>query len=194
MGEDLYSRRCESNSSVQLRAFLPELILYKDALKKLYTLILKFLASTICYYSTSTVTRISRDIVKWNSWDLLADIKIQEAVFREIINVWKDTRYEEERIAFEKRHREIIKRGNSIGNDVSSLRKDIEYAQRDSRRRALLDWLSSIDPSENYNSARKRHVTETGDWLIKGNEDFKHWEHAPNSLLWLHGKGNTIAH
>jgi hypothetical protein len=73
--------------------------------------------------------------------------------------------------------------------NVSGLRKAIEDEQKDSKRKELLNWLTSIDPSKNYNSARDKHESCTGDWLVKGNKDFEHWKTAPNSLLWLNGKG-----
>jgi ankyrin repeat domain-containing protein 50 len=194
MREDLYSRRYELKSSDQDRkAFLPSHIGYRDTLKELYTRILKFQAASICYYSKNAASRVIRDMVKWDNWDsLLADIQTQEMAFQGVNKLWKDAKYEEDCIASNERHQEKIKRLDSIGRDLSNLRKAIEEAQKDTQRRELLSWLSSIDPSENYNSARDRHEAETGNWLVQGNRDFEHWETSPNSLLWLHGKGMTI--
>jgi ankyrin repeat domain-containing protein 50 len=194
MREDLYSRRYELKSSDQDRkAFLPSHIGYRDTLKELYTQILKFQAVSICYYSKNAASRVIRDTVKWDNWDsLLADIRTQEMAFQGVNKLWKDTKYEEDCIASNERHQESIKRLDSIGRDLSNLRKAIEEAQKDTQRRELLSWLSSIDPSENYNSARDRHEAETGSWLVQCNRDFEHWETDPNSLLWLHGKGMTI--
>lgn len=80
----------------------------------------------------------------------------------------------------------ILKYGFS---DLAALRTAVEKAQRDSNRSQLLNWLSSVDPSEGYNDARKKHEKNTGNWLIRKNEDFEKWKTAPNSLMWLSGKG-----
>jgi hypothetical protein len=194
MREDLYSRRYEWKSSDQDRkAFLPSHVGYRDILKELYTRILKFQATSICYYSENAASRGIRDMIKWDNWDsLLADIKRQEFAFQGVNKLWKDAKYEEDCIASNERHQESIKRLDSIGKDLSGLLKAVEEAQKDTQRKELLSWLSSIDPSENYNSARDRHQAETGDWLVQDSNDFKHWEKDPNSLLWLHGNGMAI--
>lgn len=193
MREDLYRRRYESNKCDQDREpFVASHVGYKDTLKTLYTLILKFQATSVCYYSRNTASRTILDMVKWDDWDaLLADVKTQEEAFCAVNKIWKDTKYEEECIAHEKRHQENMESLKSIGSDVSALREIIKDAQQDTQRKGLLDWLTSIDPSENYNSARRRHKDKTGDWLIKENEDFKQWQQNPNSLLWLHGKAGS---
>ncbi len=192
--EELYRRRYESSGSDQDgKKFLPSHVEYKDSLRELYARILIFLATSICYYSKNGAFRIGLDMVKWNNWELLlTDIQEQEWGFCKIYNLWKDTRYEEECNALNDRHQESMKSLTSICGEVSGLRKAVEDAQRDSQRKELLSWLSSVDPSENYNSARDKHEAETGDWFVERNERFKHWQHAPNSLLWLHGKGITV--
>jgi ankyrin repeat domain-containing protein 50 len=191
--ESLYRRRYESNSSNNDHDdLLPSHIAYRDTLKELYTRILKYQATVVCYYSKNTATRVISDMVKHDDWDSLLDyIKTQEEEFCKINELWKDNKYEEECTALDKRHQESMKSLVSIGTDVSGLRKAIEDAQRDKQRTALLTWLSSIDPSENYNSAREKHEAETGSWLVDDNENFKCWEFGPNSLLWLHGKGTN---
>lgn len=149
----------------------------------------------MCYYSKNTGSRAILDMVKYDDWNSLVDsIRTQEEEFRKINELWKDTKYEEECTAVEKRHQESMKSLVSISSDVSGLRKAIEDAQHDRQRKELLDWLSSIDPSENYNSARDKHEATTGNWLLNGNEDFKRWKTASNSLLWLHGKGTNSIH
>jgi hypothetical protein len=37
----------------------------------------------------------------------------------------------------------------------------------------------------------EKHEPETGDWLIKDGTDFKGWFNAPNSFLWVNGKGEA---
>lgn len=148
--ENLYRCRYESgNNNCDPDGFLSSHVGYREALKELYTRILKFQATSVCYYSKNTPFRIGLDMAKWNNWDsLLADIKTAEKGFSAINDLWKDTRYEEECTALGKRHQESIKNLISIASDVSGLRKAIEDAQQDSQRKELLSWLSSIDPSE----------------------------------------------
>ena len=193
--EELYTRRYESeNSDGEDNPLRESHSLYKETLKKLYVQIMKFQATSICYYSKNSAFRIGLDMVKWNSWDsLLSDIQIQETAFSAINELWKDRKYDEECEALIKRHQESMNTLNTISTDVSGLRKAVEDAQQDGTRRGLLDWLSSVDPSENYNSAQRRHEPRTGEWLVQGNESFKEWEHSPNSLIWLHGKGYSVS-
>ncbi|KAF4630229.1 hypothetical protein G7Y89_g7913 [Cudoniella acicularis] len=184
MREELYRRRYESDSGQNLVDFQNSHTAYKDSLKELYVRILGFEITSICYYSKHTAFRLGMDIVKWNSWDsLLANIQSKEKAFSEINKVWKDKKYDEECEALSSRLQSIVV-------DVSGLLRAIENAQKDSQRTMLLDWLSSVDSSKNYNSARSRHADKTGDWLMQKDETFKNWKNSSNSLLWLHGKGS----
>jgi hypothetical protein len=49
---------------------------------------------------------------------------------------------------------------------------------------AILNWLSGVDPSLNYNEARKRHTPTTSGWFMKGQSCAK-WIHGevPNAAL-----------
>jgi len=47
-------------------------------------------------------------------------------------------------------------------------------------------WLSPVDPSSNYNIARKAYHDGTATWFIQGTT-FREWE-ATGLLLWIHGK------
>jgi hypothetical protein len=49
-----------------------------------------------------------------------------------------------------------------------------------------LNWLSVIDPSSNYNKARKRHTPTTGDWFLKG-QSYAGWIKGEFPMLWLYG-------
>lgn len=71
---------------------------------------------------------------------------------------------------------------------MEALRRDIAVAQSDGKRKDILKWLTATDPSSNHISARSKHEKETGEWLLKGNR-FESWKLDPNSVLWLHGKG-----
>jgi hypothetical protein len=52
-------------------------------------------------------------------------------------------------------------------------------------------WLSSVDPSTNFNSARKAHHDGTAAWFIQ-DTTFHEWE-VNGSLLWIHGKRMFIS-
>ena len=56
----------------------------------------------------------------------------------------------------------------------------------DERYWKILGWLSAPDPSINFNAALKRRHMDTGLWLL-GNQQFRDWQAAPGSFLWLHG-------
>lgn len=66
--------------------------------------------------------------------------------------------------------------------------KTIETRMDKAERERLLSWLSSVDPSSNYNIARQTHEPQTGNWLIH-DESFQSWYTGCSSFLWLHGKG-----
>jgi hypothetical protein len=147
---------------------------YKNTLKELYTPILKFQATTVYYYSKSSASRIGSDIVKGNDWaKLLTDIKAQEKTFLSVNEAWKDQRYNEEYDALYDRHEENVKALKSIAEDLTGLLEAVDATQQDNKRREMLSWLSSVDPSVNYNSARGKHETQISDWLVKQNKKFK---------------------
>ncbi|KAH0534139.1 hypothetical protein FGG08_007265 [Glutinoglossum americanum] len=76
----------------------------------------------------------------------------------------------------------------TTGDSVAELRNAVALAQLDVKRNAILSWLTCTDPSKNQIAARQKHEPSTGGWLMKRSE-FERWKTAPNSLLWLHGKG-----
>jgi hypothetical protein len=128
--------------------------------------------------------------VKWDKWDsLLEDITKLEADFQEEYKILKDGISQDKSEALDARHKESMAAMNTMSNDMSGLKKAIEDEQQSQRRKELLDSLSSIDPSVHFNCARKKHEFSTGGWLLVENEDFERWKIAPNSLLWLNGKG-----
>ena len=185
MRQKLYERRYEVNSEGQHYE-------YRDTLKELYIRILKFQAKSICYYSRSEALRLGRDVVKWDSWDsMLQDITGQEVTFTKIYDIWKDFVAGEEYDKLSKRHTENIDIMKMISDNIAGFQQAIALAQNDDNRTKLIKWLSSADPSINYNSARVKHQHETSDWLVKDSHDFKNWETSSNSFLWLNGKGIT---
>lgn len=191
MREALYHQRYESvDHGESRREFVASHISYRDALRALYGKILNFQATSVCFLSKDTFSRVTADMVKWNDWDnMLAEIKEQENILKSIEEQWRDMKYEEECKLHNDRHEQRLRRLGAIEDEVSRVRNVIMQAQNDKERERLLKWLSSVDPSKNYNSARERHALSTGDWLVEASSDFKNWKKAPNSLLWLHGRG-----
>jgi hypothetical protein len=76
--------------------------------------------------------------------------------------------------------------------DIAKRVKPAEQRTSEADSRELLAWLSPIDPSENYNTVLQARQDDTGDWLLRGSNDFDAWKTRPNSLLWLNGKGITL--
>lgn len=186
--EDLYQRRYESDRD--RKSFEVSHILYRDTLQKLYVQILKVQATSICYLWKNDAFRLGLDMIKWNDWKVAVnDIQKQEDAFRAVYDIWKDQIYQEEYKAISKRHKENMSQIETLGGDVSGLRKAIEESQKDARRALLLNWISEVDPSSNFNAAVEKHEPHTSQWLIKNNDDFDKWQNTPKSLLWLNGKG-----
>jgi hypothetical protein len=46
--------------------------------------------------------------------------------------------------------------------------------------------LDAPDPTINYHTAKDRRDAGSGEWLM-GDDRYKKWKHASESLLWLHG-------
>ena len=193
MWEDLYNRRYESKTGI-LESRQETHTEYKSALAALYRSILKYQITSYCYYARTSAFRLGLDMVKWDDWDALLDeIREEERLFTAVTTVWRDMKYDEECEALERRHRESVGHWKAVGADIQGLRKAVEDAQADSKREAILDWLSDVDPSTQYNLARQKHEPGTGEWLVNTTE-FQTWQESPSSLLWLHGQGTYHIH
>jgi hypothetical protein len=194
--ENLYHHRWEANAGKNSRdGFAPAHKAYRDTLKQLYILVLKYQATSVCYFTKNGIRRFFADMAKSDDWkSLLEDVKRQDNEICLAYNRLNDIRIEEEFEKQDRRHTESLNVQISMSKDLSSLCKAIETANRDSKRQELLQWLCSRSPEEFYNSVRgkRQENTTTGDWLLKGSEDFFNWKAAPNSLLWLNGKGNHL--
>ncbi|KAH0287348.1 hypothetical protein KCU62_g6027, partial [Aureobasidium sp. EXF-3399] len=60
--------------------------------------------------------------------------------------------------------------------------------------RKIIAWLGSPDPMTNHATARQRHESQTGTWLLKSSQ-YQSWKTGAVSHLWLYGKagcGKTI--
>lgn len=189
MWEDLYVRRYESETREPSSG--PHAA-YRIVLERLYREILKFQVVCYRYHNHKTASRMALDSVKHHDWEeLLEQIKYHETEFDKVSNHVRDQTYTDECENAEARHQQAMNHWENIGTDVSDLRRRVEEIQHDMKRQKLLDWLCIVDPSVQYNAARGKHRSGTCEWLIQDNEDYKRWEIAPKSFLWLNGKGMT---
>jgi ankyrin repeat domain-containing protein 50 len=74
----------------------------------------------------------------------------------------------------------------SIAQGVSDITQQLDAKKLDDDREAIIRWLSTTDPSTNFHAARKKCQPGSGRWLLERDE-FKSWQAAQNTLLWLHG-------
>lgn len=192
MWEDHYAQRYESGTSQHDSSSLSHTT-YRYALEELYRQILKFQATSYCYYAQNAARRLGQDTIKWYDWDgLLIEIRNKKSRFDEVTNNWRNVKDEEESLAADKRHQEAIRCWQDLGTQVSKLQEAVQVAQaekEEKKRKELLDWLCTVDPSQIYNTAQDNHKSGTCDWLVRDSERFKVWERSPRSLLWLFGKG-----
>jgi hypothetical protein len=193
MREDLYAHRYESGKgNIDQKTFLKTRVQYRKKLQELYSLILNFQAECVCYYYSGPPSRLLSDLVKWNDWDTaIKEIEDQNTAFIEAYNLMKSAMAQEDYDALYANHVEANKITQSIGNDVSDLKKAIELAQKDESRKELLKWLSEIKPSENYNRLIENRGITSANWFLE-DEITLRWEKKSDSLLWLNGKGIMI--
>ncbi|KAL6690781.1 ankyrin repeat-containing domain protein [Trichoderma pleuroticola] len=188
--EELYIKCYESRKDAQ-HEFQQSHREYKAALEQLYKQILKFQAKSCCYFSNSSAFRYGLDAVKWNDWDqLVNDVRQRDTEFAAVEQIWRDLQHHEERRAAESLQRETINSIAAIKTEISISRVAAESAMTKQERDELFIWLSDIDPSSIYNTARERHEPGTNDWLVES-EEFQTWERSDESLLWLHGKAGS---
>ncbi|KAE9371255.1 hypothetical protein N431DRAFT_376754 [Stipitochalara longipes BDJ] len=74
----------------------------------------------------------------------------------------------------------------AISQDVSDIKNHLEAQKTDKERELIIRWLSTTDPSVNFDASCRKCQPETGQWLINRAE-FKDWRASPNSFLWLYG-------
>jgi hypothetical protein len=150
--------------------------------------ILSFQATSVYFLSKNTLIRLGSDVVKLHAWGgMLIEIKTQETALKSTEDQWRDMKYEEEYELQVSQHEQHMKRLCAIEEEVARVCNVIEQTQKDKERQKLLKLLFSVDPSSNYNSARRDHAHSTSQWLVNQSSDFEKWEKDANSLLWLHG-------
>ncbi|UKZ75828.1 hypothetical protein TrVFT333_003522 [Trichoderma virens FT-333] len=189
--DDIYSRYYESEGSKeQMPAVFHRN--YKDSLQAVYKHVLRFLATSYCYYDHKTAIRLGSGIFKRYDWKgLMDEIYEKEREFGKISDIWHDERYNQERSAAESHRREFMGSWRSLGEEMSSLRKTTEDDITRRKRKELLQWLSDINPSAQHNAALERHEDGTSRWLLQDDTKFKSWVISPKSILWLHGKAGS---
>ena len=108
------------------------------------------------------------------------------------------TRSEMQRIWYPFRKETITKlRGN-----VADVRERLKLAlqvlqlavQQSDRWRNIVNWLSPPDPWTNHHSARQRHESGTGAWLLES-DSYMRWKAGKVEHLWISGKagcGKTV--
>lgn len=62
----------------------------------------------------------------------------------------------------------------------------VSLTQVDGEHKALMQWLSPVDPCENHDAATSAHQEGTNHWFFESSE-FTEWYQAKTSFLWLSG-------
>jgi hypothetical protein len=77
---------------------------------------------------------------------------------------------------------------------IAAQNQRILDAQQSDEFRKIVAWLAPPDPGTSHDTARRRHESQTGDWLLKSSQ-YQSWKTGVVSHLWMHGKagcGKTI--
>ena len=81
-----------------------------------------------------------------------------------------------------------------IQDSIAAITASLDTANLGTLSEQIVTWLAAPDPSSNYNSAREKHHSDTGQWLLD-NPSYLEWKYRSAYLLWLHGKagcGKTV--
>lgn len=81
----------------------------------------------------------------------------------------------------------------SIAHTVAQNQRIMDTQRLDEFRK-IVAWLAPPDPGTNHATARQRHESQTGDWLLNSNE-YQSWKTGSVSHMWMFGKagsGKTI--
>jgi hypothetical protein len=77
---------------------------------------------------------------------------------------------------------------------IAAQNQRILDAQQSDEFRKIVAWLTPPDPGTNHATARQRHQSRTGDWLLKSSQ-YTNWKKGALSHVWMYGKagcGKTI--
>jgi hypothetical protein len=170
---------------------------FRNTMMTLYTRILKFQATYVCYLSGKMVHRLANDVVKWSDWEgLMKEIIDANNKLNSLDKKWTSLGKQEDWELWIKRHEQDSRKLGGIQDGVDGIQSNFLDAQRDKDRSQLLEWLrtvgENVSASDYYNSVSgKRGKLKTGNWLL-ADPAFKKWESGLNKFLWLHGKGNCV--
>lgn len=82
----------------------------------------------------------------------------------------------------------------NIDYKITILADDVRSRDFDGEHRAMMQWLSPVDPCENHEAAISAHQEGTGTWILESKE-FTEWYQAKSLFLWVSGfpgAGKTI--
>lgn len=77
---------------------------------------------------------------------------------------------------------------------IAAQNQRILDAQQSDEFRKIVAWLAPPDPRTNHDTARQRHESQTGQWLLQSSQ-YQSWKTGAVSHLWMYGKagcGKTI--
>lgn len=89
--------------------------------------------------------------------------------------------------------RQVAGHGASFAQTFAQNQRIPDVQQLDEFRK-IVAWLSAADPWTNHDSARQRHESQTGNWLLQADQ-YKKWKLDETSHLWTYGKagcGKTV--
>lgn len=134
-------------------------------------------------------------MAQWDDWQALLDgVRCRKQAFADVIEDWRDMKYDADCAAIESKLSESVDCLRAIGADVEGLIEAVKSNREDKDRKTLLNRLSELDPSIYYETAFERHGNGTGEWLLNGSEEFGGWLELPGSFLGLYGKGWLTPH
>jgi hypothetical protein len=70
---------------------------------------------------------------------------------------------------------------------ITAQNQRILDAQQSDEFRKMVAWLAPPDPGTNHATARQRHESQTGDWLLKSSQ-YQSWKTGAFRHLWMYGK------
>jgi N-terminal domain of NWD NACHT-NTPase len=193
--ETIYQDRYEStsNKKIENRITISHKQ-YRECIKSLYSEIIIFQATYICYLSDqNTVERWIQDIANWQNWDSkIKTITQKNEDLKALDQHWRDNVQQEQWKVMTMQHDESIKKLDYIGKEISRFYKLVSEAKMQEEREGILGWLQTVMPSDYYDAAvAKREKYATGKWFLES-DYFTNWKKQSNSFLWLVGKGMSV--
>lgn len=215
--ESFYAREFEGAGLDKIKQSNTAHGVFRKTLSQLYGDILRFYAHNVYYLSRNTPARFLRDFAKRDDWKAqLQGIKEKvTAVDKAISEVLIQHKAEFQRLLTAIGQDQV----KLLQSQVNLLQRFVKRAERDDSSQILKSlevidheaMLSSIryqrpKRTENVSSSslggthgasaavdNEQHLTPypVGKWLLENNE-FVEWKTSPNSVLWLHGHGESL--